>query len=58
MPPKKNYSISEHNLSQIDTENQIAELRESYSIGGFDLNERKQDWNWDSEDYGYDSQSY
>ena len=57
MPPKKNYSISEQDLSEINTLNQMSEFQESYSIGGFDLGDNRQDSSWDSDDYGYD-QSY
>lgn len=58
MPPKKNYSIAESDLAGLETEQEMTEFKESYSIGGFDLNDNRHDWEWDSDNYGYDGYSY
>ena len=58
MPRKPNYLIAESDLSQLNTAEEIAEFQETYSIGGFDLNEDRYEWDWDSDNYGYDDYSY
>lgn len=56
MPPKKkNYSISESDISSIEDRQLMEELKETYSIGGFDLDNGRQESNWDSDDYDYDN---
>lgn len=58
MPRKPNYSIDESNLAEINTPQEMSEFKETYSIGGFDLDDNRQDWEWDSDNYGYDDYSY
>jgi hypothetical protein len=58
MPPKKNYSIAESDLANLETQQEITEFKETYSIGGFDLDENRRDWEWDSDNCDYDDYRY